>query len=197
MSRDLRIDGRLRNRAKRYTYWTWTISEETGLVSRIPHSPIGDDSAITKRLGDPTPFAPNEWSEQVVGLFREDSLEDLDDWTQCDVFSIDLYPVISPRFKALLETTLGRHEVEFLPIQLVGKATQQPLGTYAPAVHWAENELKKHGQSACEGVKKAAYEHAQRLLRAVGITDFDWEECLRYNAKSLLKSLRDKNRKWD
>jgi RHS repeat-associated protein len=65
---------------------------------------------------------------------------------------------------------------------------------------WAENELKKHGQSACEGVKKAAYEHAQRLLRAVGITDFDWKECLRYNsnqAKSLLKSLKDQNRKWD
>ena len=115
---------------KQYTYWAWTISEETGIVSRIPHSPIGDHSAITKRLVDPTPFAPNEWSEQVVGLFREDSLEDLDDWTQCDVFTIDLYPVISPRFKALLETTLGRHEVEFLPIQLVGKTTQHPLGTY-------------------------------------------------------------------
>ena len=40
----------------------------------------------------------------------------------------------------------------------------------------------------------------KRLLRSVGITDFDWEECLRYNsnqAKSLLKSLKDQNRKRD
>lgn len=117
---------------KRYSYWNWTISEETGLVSRILNAPIGDDSEVDKRLYDPTPFAPFEWSEQVVGLFYEDSsaLEELGDWTQCDVFCVRLQPIISLRFKALLETVLGRHEVEFLPIQLIGETTRQLLGTY-------------------------------------------------------------------
>jgi len=108
-------------------YYTCTLSEDTGAIDKVEGTPFADEFRIEKRLYDPRPFALNEWTDNAVGLY-DDQIEDIPPNT--DTYTLFLYPVISPRFKALLETTLGRHEVEFLPVQLVGKTTQQPLGTY-------------------------------------------------------------------
>jgi precorrin isomerase len=49
-------------------------------------------------------------------------------------------------------------------------------------------------KGAKDFLKEQALKWAQQMLRAVGITDFDWSECLRYNskaAKKLIESLKN------
>jgi hypothetical protein len=74
--------------------------------------------------------------------------------------------------------------------------------------NWADDWLKQRGltwkdlenpQNACarnakDFLHQQALKWAQQMLRAVGITDFDWSECLRYNskaAKKLIESLKN------
>ena len=74
--------------------------------------------------------------------------------------------------------------------------------------NWADDWLKQRGltwkdlenpQNACarnakDFLRQQALNWAQQMLRAVGITDFDWSECLRYNskaAKKLIESLKN------
>jgi hypothetical protein len=74
--------------------------------------------------------------------------------------------------------------------------------------NWADDWLKRRGltwkdlenpKNACarnakDFLHQQALKWAQQMLRAVGITDFDWSECLRYNskaAKKLIESLKN------
>lgn len=115
---------------KRFTYWTNTLADDTGSIRTLQNIPFANEFRLEDRLWDPRPFAPSEWSEGATALFKED-LEDEDyDWKLCDTFYIFSHFVISPRFKALLEIALRPDEIEFLPVQLVGKQTGIALGTY-------------------------------------------------------------------
>jgi hypothetical protein len=98
-----------------------------GTVKSVEGVPFEDEFKLKRRLFDPRPFALDEWTDNAVALY-DDEEEDIPPNT--DTYTLLLYPVISPRFKALLETTLSPTEVEFLPVHLVGKTTQQPRGAY-------------------------------------------------------------------
>jgi hypothetical protein len=108
-------------------YYTYTITDDTGIVKSVEGVPFEDRFKLERRLFDPRPFALDEWTDNAVALYDD---EDEDIPPNTDTYTLLLYPVISPRFKALLETTLSPTEVEFLPVHLVGKTTQQPRGTY-------------------------------------------------------------------
>ncbi|MCL6534417.1 MAG: hypothetical protein K6U12_14220 [Armatimonadetes bacterium] len=114
---------------KQFTYWTDTLADDTGHIETVQNVPFANDFRLEERLWNPEPFAPSEWSQDAVALFDE-RLDEEVDWSQCDTFTLFLYPVISPRFKALLESALRPDEIEFLPLQLVGKETGGSLGTY-------------------------------------------------------------------
>jgi len=112
-------------------YWTCTLSEDTGDINAFESIPFEDEFALEKRLYKPRPFTSKEWTPDAVALFNEElPLGGLDDWNLCDTFTFFLYPVISPRFKALLETLVGSEELEFLPVQMRGRQSGRSLGVY-------------------------------------------------------------------
>ncbi|GIV09502.1 MAG: hypothetical protein KatS3mg019_1593 [Fimbriimonadales bacterium] len=111
-------------------YWTCTLAEDTGFIEKFEGIPFEDKSALKKRLYKPRPFSPKEWSSAATAVFDEEWIEDVDDWSDCDTFTFDLYPVVSPRFKALLETLVGSDEIEFLPVQMRGLQSGRELGVY-------------------------------------------------------------------
>ena len=53
-------------------YYTCTLAEDTGHIDTIIGAPYKDDFRIEKRLYDPHPFAPNEWTDNAVALYDED-----------------------------------------------------------------------------------------------------------------------------
>ncbi len=110
-------------------YWSNTIAEDTGEIKYFNGVPFEDKFPLKKRLHDSRPFASHEWSSQAVAVFDEEWLDDVD-WKTCDTFTFLLYPVISPRFKALLEHLLGADAIEFLPVRMCGLQTGLDLGVY-------------------------------------------------------------------
>ncbi|GIV09926.1 MAG: hypothetical protein KatS3mg019_2017 [Fimbriimonadales bacterium] len=111
-------------------YWTRTLADDTGEIEKFEGIPFEDKSALKKRLYNPRPFAPKEWSSEATAVFDEEWIEDVEDWSFCDTFTFYLYLVISPRFKALLEALVGSDEIEFLPVQMRGLQSGQELGVY-------------------------------------------------------------------
>lgn len=114
-------------------YYSVTLCDETGMVKlddfeNVPEA-LTDTSAIQLRLYDPRPLAPEEWSAHAVAYF-DDALDEEMDWRECDVFTLGLYPVISLRFRRVLEGLLTPEEIEFLPVRLIGKQTGLDLGVY-------------------------------------------------------------------
>jgi hypothetical protein len=113
-------------------YWKKTLSKDEGMILDFEGIPFENRSHLEKRLYDPRPFAPDEWSPHATALYDEQKYQNNPPARarRRDNYSFGLYPVISPRFKALLEQLLQPDEIEFLPVQMRGYHTGYELGTY-------------------------------------------------------------------
>ena len=57
-------------------YYTYTITDDTGIVKSVEGVPFEDRFKLERRLFDPRPFALDEWTDNAVALY-DDEDEDI------------------------------------------------------------------------------------------------------------------------
>lgn len=111
-------------------YYYYTLGEYTGGVfGRIDAGcslPYQWVSEVVARLHAPTAFTQNEWSQNAMLRIYEPP----DDVVDADVYTMDLYPVVSDRYYTVMRALFHPDEMEFLPVQLVGKDTGTHYGRF-------------------------------------------------------------------